>query len=132
METPYRKVVLKDGRAFVTKEIEYLNATIEDRKVIAHADIEIGEDGELLEEKLEARVKGKPSIIESTKVDFVDVSPNNVFRSRPRSFRFLNTMMLTGLSWVPICNARRCPAFFRRRHMSEQDLKTKRLLTPAR
>ncbi|MFH0930275.1 MAG: DNA-directed RNA polymerase subunit beta [Candidatus Moraniibacteriota bacterium] len=75
IETPYRKVVLKDGRPYVTTEIEYLNATIEDRKVIAHADIEIGEDGELLEEKLEARVKGKPFIIESTKVDFVDVSP---------------------------------------------------------
>jgi DNA-directed RNA polymerase subunit beta len=75
IETPYRKVVLKNGRPYVTNEIEYLNATIEDRKVIAHADIKIGEDGELLEEKLEARVKGKPSIIESTKIDFVDVSP---------------------------------------------------------
>jgi DNA-directed RNA polymerase subunit beta len=75
IETPYRKVVLKNGRPYVTNEIEYLNATIEDRKVIAHADIQIGEDGKLLEEKLEARVKGKPSIIESTKIDFVDVSP---------------------------------------------------------
>ena len=75
IETPYRKVVLRGGRPYVTNEIEYLNATIEDRKVIAHADIKIGDDGELLEEKLEARVKGKPSIIESTKIDFVDVSP---------------------------------------------------------
>ncbi|HLM84462.1 MAG TPA: DNA-directed RNA polymerase subunit beta, partial [Candidatus Bathyarchaeia archaeon] len=75
LETPYRKVILKDGKAFVTKEIEYLNATVEDRKSIAHADIDIDEEGYILDEKVEARVKGKPSIIEAGKLDFVDVSP---------------------------------------------------------
>jgi DNA-directed RNA polymerase subunit beta len=75
LETPYRKVILKNGRAFVTTDIEYLNATVEDRKVIAHADILIDEEGYIQEEKIEARVKGKPSIIEATKIDHVDVSP---------------------------------------------------------
>ncbi|MDD3486881.1 MAG: DNA-directed RNA polymerase subunit beta [Candidatus Moranbacteria bacterium] len=75
LETPYRKVELKDGKPFVTKDIEYLNATVEDRKVIAHADILIDDDGYIQEEKIEARVKGKPSVIEATKVDYVDVSP---------------------------------------------------------
>lgn len=74
IETPYRKVILKNGQPYVTKEIEYLNATIEDRKIIAHADIKIGEDGQILEEKVEARVKGKPSMIEAKEINFVDVS----------------------------------------------------------
>lgn len=74
IETPYRKMVLKNGKPFVTKEIEYLNATVEDRKVIAHADIEQNEEGFILEEKVEARVKGKPSVIEAEKVDYIDVS----------------------------------------------------------
>jgi DNA-directed RNA polymerase subunit beta len=75
LETPYRKVIVKDGRAFVTKEIDYLNATVEDRKSIAHADINIDQEGYILDEKVEARVKGKPSIIEVQKLDYVDVSP---------------------------------------------------------
>ena len=75
LETPYRKVIVKDGRAFVTKEIDYLNATVEDRKSIAHADIDINQEGYILDEKVEARVKGKPSIIEVQKLDYVDVSP---------------------------------------------------------
>jgi DNA-directed RNA polymerase subunit beta len=75
LETPYRKVIVKNGRAFVTKEIDYLNATVEDRKSIAHADIEINSEGYILDEKVEARVKGKPSIIEVQKLDYVDVSP---------------------------------------------------------
>ncbi|MCX6767064.1 MAG: DNA-directed RNA polymerase subunit beta [Candidatus Moranbacteria bacterium] len=75
LETPYRKVIVKDGKAFVTKEIDYLNATVEDRKSIAHADIDINQEGYILDEKVEARVKGKPSIIEVQKLDYVDVSP---------------------------------------------------------
>jgi len=74
IETPYRKVVLKNGKPFITKEIEYLNATVEDRKVIAHADVEMNEEGFILEEKVEARVKGKPSMIEAEKIDYIDVS----------------------------------------------------------
>jgi len=75
LETPYRKVILKNGKPFVTKEIEYLNATVEDRKIIAHADINVNEEGFILDEKVEARVKGKPSVIEANEVDFMDVSP---------------------------------------------------------
>ncbi|OGI40476.1 MAG: DNA-directed RNA polymerase subunit beta [Candidatus Moranbacteria bacterium RIFOXYB1_FULL_44_23] len=74
IETPYRKVTHKNGKHFVTKDIEYLNATVEDRKIIAHADTEIDEEGRILNEMLEARVKGKPSMIEVGQVDYIDVS----------------------------------------------------------
>ncbi len=74
IETPYRKVTHKNGKNFVTKDIEYLNATVEDRKIIAHADTEIDEDGRIKSEMLEARVKGQPSMIEAGQVDHIDVS----------------------------------------------------------
>ena len=74
VETPYRKVVQKNGKPLVTKEIEYLNATVEDRKIIAHADTGVDEEGYILSEALEARVKGKPSMIEAKLVDYIDVS----------------------------------------------------------
>ena len=74
IETPYRKVMRKNGKLFVTNEIEYLNATIEDRKIIAHADTETDENGNILGEALEARVKGKPSMIKASQIDYIDVS----------------------------------------------------------
>ncbi|OGI25230.1 MAG: DNA-directed RNA polymerase subunit beta [Candidatus Moranbacteria bacterium RBG_13_45_13] len=74
IETPYRKVVIKNGKPYITKEIEYLNATIEDRKIIAHADTKTDENGRILEETLEARVKGQPSMIEAAQVEYIDVS----------------------------------------------------------
>ncbi len=61
-------------RPFITKDIEYLNATIEDRKNIAHADIEVDEEGNIINERVEARVKGQPSMIEAKEINFVDVS----------------------------------------------------------
>ncbi|MFA5872257.1 MAG: DNA-directed RNA polymerase subunit beta [Parcubacteria group bacterium] len=61
-------------KPLVLKDIEYLNATVEDRKVIAHADLEIDEEGYILEEDVEARVKGGPAMIEADKVDYMDVS----------------------------------------------------------
>ena len=61
-------------RPFITKEIEYLNATIEDRKNIAHADIEVDEEGNIINERVEARVKGQPSMIDAKEINFVDVS----------------------------------------------------------
>jgi len=74
IETPYRKVVHKNGKSFVTKDIEYLNATVEDRKIIAHANTEIDEKGLILSKMVEARVKGQPSMIEASQVDYMDVS----------------------------------------------------------
>ncbi|MFZ5982030.1 MAG: DNA-directed RNA polymerase subunit beta, partial [Patescibacteria group bacterium] len=61
-------------RPWVSKEIEYLNATKEDRKIIAHAGIERDEEGNILEEIIEGRVKGQASEIEASKLDYMDVS----------------------------------------------------------
>ncbi|MFC1644501.1 DNA-directed RNA polymerase subunit beta [Patescibacteria group bacterium] len=59
---------------FVERETEFVNATVEDRKIIAHAGIEIDENGNILNGTVEARVKGHPEMIEADSLDYVDVS----------------------------------------------------------
>jgi DNA-directed RNA polymerase subunit beta len=61
-------------RPFVTLEIEYLNAIVEDRKIIAHAGVRIDEYRNIVDAMVEARVKGHPETIEAEAVDFMDVS----------------------------------------------------------
>jgi len=72
IETPYFKV--EKGR--VSSEIKYLNAYEEERYNIASAGVSIDDKGNILAEKVEARIKGEPGEIEKEKIDFIDVSPN--------------------------------------------------------
>ncbi len=59
---------------FVSLEIEYLNAIVEDRKIIAHAGILLDDHRNIKEMQVEARVKGHPETIEAESVDYIDVS----------------------------------------------------------
>jgi DNA-directed RNA polymerase subunit beta len=59
---------------WISKEIDYLNATKEDRKTIAHANIQSDEHGNILDEIVGARVRGHATEIEASKIDYVDVS----------------------------------------------------------
>jgi len=68
--TPYFKV--EKGK--VTSEVHYLNAYEEERYNIAHAGVPIDQKGNILGEKVEVRIKGKPGVIEKNKIDFIDVS----------------------------------------------------------
>jgi len=70
LETPYFKV--KNGK--VTSEIQYLNAHEEERYNIAHAGVEINNSGHIVAEKVDARIKGEPGLIDRDKIDFIDVS----------------------------------------------------------
>ena len=71
IETPYVKV--RDGR--VTREVEYMNAAAEIKFNIAHAGISVDEQGNILQEQVEARVHGTPSVVSRAEVDYVEVSP---------------------------------------------------------
>ncbi|NLC30500.1 MAG: DNA-directed RNA polymerase subunit beta [Candidatus Moranbacteria bacterium] len=59
---------------FISEEIEFIDATVEDRKTIAHAGIKTDDYGNITTKNAEARVKGHPSMIEIDSIDFVDVS----------------------------------------------------------
>ena len=70
IRTPYFKV--KNGK--LTKEVEYLSAFEEEKFNIAPASLPIDEKGNILEDKIEIRIKGEPSKISKSKINFVDVS----------------------------------------------------------
>ncbi len=74
IEAPYFKV--KNGR--VTDDVHYLSAQEEERYAIVTASVELDKNGKILPEippdKVEARVKGEPTEVEISKVDYSDVS----------------------------------------------------------
>ncbi len=74
-------VIAKDSKIktvkikpWISDEIEYLNATKEDRNNIAHAGIEKDDAGNIIGEIIGARVKGNATEIEAEKIDYIDVS----------------------------------------------------------
>ncbi len=85
IETPYVKVA--KGR--ITGEVVYLNALEEEKYNIAHAGIPYDEDGNITEEKVEARIKTEPGAISRYEVDFIDVSPNQAFSIATSMIPFL-------------------------------------------
>ena len=73
IETPYR--ICKDGK--VTDEVNYLTADQEEGKIIAQANSEVGEKGNLIGQ-VTVRCRGEFLEVESTDVDYMDVSPKQL------------------------------------------------------
>ncbi|HHH12366.1 MAG TPA: DNA-directed RNA polymerase subunit beta, partial [Candidatus Moranbacteria bacterium] len=61
-------------KPFLADEIVYLNAAVEDRKIIAHAGIPTDDDRNITVATAEARVGGHPEMADVEDLDFVDVS----------------------------------------------------------
>ncbi len=85
IETPYIKVV----KGKITSEVVYLNALEEEKYNIAHAGLKYDEKGNILEDKVEARVKTKPGIVNKSEIDFVDVATNQAFSIATSMIPFL-------------------------------------------
>lgn len=62
-------------KPFIIREVEYLNAIVEDRQVIAHAGVDMDQDLNIVKDFVEARILGNPGIIEGEKLTYIDVSP---------------------------------------------------------
>ncbi|MDD3022603.1 MAG: DNA-directed RNA polymerase subunit beta [Syntrophomonadaceae bacterium] len=77
IETPYRKVDKKTGR--VLNEINYLSADEEEEFIVAQANSPLDENGFFKEERVEARFAEEILEISVNKVDYMDVSPKQVF-----------------------------------------------------
>jgi DNA-directed RNA polymerase subunit beta len=75
IETPYVRV--KNGT--ITGEIVFMNALEEEQYNIAHNGIAYDEKGRILDERVEARVKGEPGIVNRADVHFIDVATNQAF-----------------------------------------------------
>ncbi|WP_048379954.1 DNA-directed RNA polymerase subunit beta [Corynebacterium renale] len=75
IETPYRKV----DNGHVTDIVEYLTADEEDRYAIAEATTEVNADGDIIQERIEVRVKdGDIQVTGPQGVDYLDVSPRQM------------------------------------------------------
>ncbi len=74
IETPYRKVV----NSRVTNEIEYVTADQEEKFLIAQANNAIDDKGNFLNERVTARERGEFIEVESSTVDYMDVSPKQL------------------------------------------------------
>ncbi|HHY12321.1 MAG TPA: DNA-directed RNA polymerase subunit beta [Firmicutes bacterium] len=77
IETPYRKVDRAKKR--VTNEIEYLTADEEDDCVIAQANAAIDDRGRFLDERIMARYRQEVLEAPPEQIDYMDVSPKQVF-----------------------------------------------------
>ena len=88
IETPYRKVV--DCRVLNdAKDCVYLSADEEWDKCIAEANINLGPNGEILDDQVVARYKGENIMAPKEDVDFVDVSPKQIVSIAAGSIPFL-------------------------------------------
>ncbi|MCR5505441.1 MAG: DNA-directed RNA polymerase subunit beta [Bacilli bacterium] len=92
IETPYRKVERVNGKSIVlndAKDSVYLSADEEWDYVIAEANINLGPDGEILDDHVIARHKGENIMAAKEEVDFVDVSPKQIVSIAAGSIPFL-------------------------------------------
>jgi DNA-directed RNA polymerase subunit beta len=75
IETPYREV--KNGKIDVDK-FKYLSAEEEEGKLITQANIDRDEKGNILTDKVIARLEADYPVVDPKDVDYIDVAPNQI------------------------------------------------------
>ena len=83
--TPYRKV--ENGK--LTDEVVYMTADEELDHYISQATVELNDKDEFVAEKVPVRYRGDNIIVESSKVDYIDVSPQQVISITTQGIPFL-------------------------------------------
>ncbi len=83
--TPYRKVV--DSK--LTEEIVYMTADEELDYYISQAAVDVDKNNEIIEDRLPVRYRDENIMIEKSKVDFLDVSPQQVVSITTSGIPFL-------------------------------------------
>lgn len=86
IETPYVKVA--NGK--VTDEIVFMNALEEEGFNIAHAATNYDDKGKITDEQVEARVKGRPTLVNAKDIHYMDVASNQAFSISTSMIPFLN------------------------------------------
>jgi len=85
IETPYRKVI--NGK--LTDEVEYLTADKEENYVIAQATANLDKNGNFIEKKLLSTAAGEVVTAEPNMIDYMDVSPKQLFSAATCLIPFL-------------------------------------------
>ena len=76
IETPYREVL--NGKVNIDEDPRYLSAEEEEEKMIAQANIAMGEDGTIQSDRVIAREEGDFPVVEPSQVHYMDVAPNQI------------------------------------------------------
>ena len=76
IETPYRKV--EKRKVDINSDPIYLSAEEEENKLIAQSNIQIDKKGKIIDDMIIARMEGDFPVIESEKVHYTDVAPNQI------------------------------------------------------
>jgi DNA-directed RNA polymerase subunit beta len=76
-------------KPFISDQIEYINAVVEDRNIIAHAGVEIDDQKNIINDFVEARVKGHPEMTETDKLNYIDVSAKQCISAATALIPFL-------------------------------------------
>jgi len=78
METPYRRVVKRDGQSVVSQDVVYMTADDEESLIIAQANEPLDEQGHFVNARVTARFKEQTLKVDREDVDLMDVSPKQV------------------------------------------------------
>ena len=86
--TPYRKV-RKGVASFKPKDVVYMTATEEDKYTIAQANTLLDDEGRIVNKRVVARQKGNPVLVKPEEVEYMDVSPKQIFSVNTNLIPFL-------------------------------------------
>ncbi|MDH4358595.1 MAG: DNA-directed RNA polymerase subunit beta [Candidatus Berkelbacteria bacterium] len=78
IETPYLVVEKKQSKMRVTKKIVYLDASSEEKTVIAPSSAEVDKNGCIVGRNIPVRKFGRPSIEPVNSIQYMDVSPQQI------------------------------------------------------
>ncbi|MCK4446478.1 MAG: DNA-directed RNA polymerase subunit beta, partial [Candidatus Marinimicrobia bacterium] len=78
IETPYRRVNIKNSEPVVSNKVSYLSADDEDRELIAQANAPLDEKGHFVRSNVRARIRGEFPVVKPDKLKYMDVSPNQI------------------------------------------------------
>ncbi|HYG51079.1 MAG TPA: DNA-directed RNA polymerase subunit beta, partial [Flavobacteriales bacterium] len=76
IETPYLQV--EKGKVDLNEKPTYLSAEEEDNKLIAQANINLGKDGKIQDDKVVARLMGDFPVVEPSQIHLLDVGANQI------------------------------------------------------
>ena len=76
IETPYRRV--ENGQVKIDEDVVYLSAEEEDEKIIAQANAPTDAKGNFTNDLVKARFEGDFPIEDKSKINFMDVAPNQI------------------------------------------------------
>ena len=87
IESPYRRVDKATG--FVTDQVDYMTADVEDQFIIAQATEPVDENGCLMNSRITCRHRSEIISVDRDQVDYIDVSPKMMFSIATAMIPFL-------------------------------------------